>query len=185
MVFIHSHSVHDHINNKIDASVSPEEKHHILQGNIGSRIAGNTRLHYTELNGPSILGIAGDTIRPEKILTTEKGKALSQTGKLVDVPHNFYDDSSPLLFGESGHGLDWKVLNNEQNNVGYSLDFNGNRSLGFPHHAVAGTEIEAIPHSPPIEISQINEQVTASWKPLSTAFPGLGAPIGDWTKTDN
>ena len=182
MVFNHVYNVDDHINNNLDKSVFPEERHHILQGNIGTKVAGNSRLHFTHSETPSILGIAGDTRNPEKIITSDNGKAISQSSRLINVPHSFYDDSSPLLFGESGFGIDWNVLNNPQNNIGYSLNFDGKRSLGFPFYAVAGTDIPVIPHSPPIELVEKNGRMVPSWEPISKAFPGLGTPVGDWTK---
>jgi hypothetical protein len=185
MVFNNAFSVHDHINNKLDDSVFPEETHHILQGNIGALVAGNSRLHFTQSESPSILGIVGDTRRPEKIMTLKEDKVISQSGSLVNVPRSFYDDQSPLLIGESGFGIDWNVLNNPQNNIGYHLDFNGKRTLGFPYHAVPGTDIEPIPNSPPIEFVEINGQMRPSWKPIHEAHPGLGAPVGDWTKRSN
>ena len=105
MVFNNAFSVQDHINNKLDASVFPEETHHILQGNIGSLVAGNSRLHFTHAETPSMLGIVGDTRRPEKVITSQDGKAVSQSGRLINVPRSFYDDESPLLMGESGFGI--------------------------------------------------------------------------------
>jgi len=185
MVFNNAFSVQDHINNKLDASVFPEETHHVLQGNIGALVAGNSRLHFTHSETPSMLGIVGDTRRPEKVITSQDGKAVSQSSRLVNVPHSFYDDESPFLTGESGFGIDWNVLNNPQNNVGYSLNFNGKRALGFPFHAIPDTGIQAIKHSPPIELVERNEQMVPSWEPISKAFPSLGTPVGDWTKQSN
>lgn len=127
MVFNNTLSVQDHINNKIDESVFPEEKHHILQGNIGCLIAGNSRLHATKAEAPSILGIVGDIMKPEQVLNIDNGKIISQSGKLINVPRNFNDDNSPLFFGELGFGVDWNVLNSSKNNIGYALNVNGNR----------------------------------------------------------
>lgn len=185
MVFNNAFSVQDYINNNLDASVFPEETHHILQGNIGSLVAGNSRLHFTNSETPSMLGIVGDTRRPEKIITSQEGKAISQSSRLVNVPRSFYDDESPLLVGELGFGIIWDVLNNPQNNIGYSLDFNGKRTLGVPFHATSGTDIQAIPHSPHIELVERNGRIVPSWGPISKAHPGLGAPVGDWTKQSN
>lgn len=185
MVFTTAVSVQDYINHKTDDVPFPEEQHHILQGNIGSLVAGNSRLHYTHSETPSMLGIVGDTRRPEKVITSQDGKAISQSSRLVNVPRSFYDDESPLLVGESGYGIDWEILNNPQNNIGYSLDFNGKRTLGFPFHAIPGTDIQAIPHSPSKELVERNGQMVPSWEPISKAFPSLGAPVGDWTKKSN
>jgi hypothetical protein len=182
MVFSNAYNVYDHINNNIDASVFPEETHHILQGNIGALVAGNSRLHFTEQERPSMLGIVGDVRRPETVIASKTGKAESQSGRMMNVPRSFFDDSTPLFTGESGYGIDWKVLNNPENNIGYALDFNGNRTLGFPYHAVAGTDIGVMPHSPPIELVERNGRIIPSWEPISKAFPGLGTPVGDWTK---
>jgi len=182
MVFNNAFDVHSHINNKIDPVVFPEESHHILQGNIGSLVAGNSRLHFTHSETPSMLGIAGDTRRPEVIIHSASGKAKSQTSHMVNVPHSFYDDASPLLVGDSGFGIDWNVLNNHNNNIGYSLDFNSNRSLGFPFHASVGDNINPVPHSPPIHLEEKDGKVYPAWTPISTAFPGMSNPVGDWTK---
>lgn len=182
MVFNNVFDVNDHINDKIDSSVYPEQKHHILQGNIGSLIAGNSRIHSTISETPSILGVAGEVRNPEQIITSKHGKAISPSGKTVNVPLSFYDDQSPLFFGESGFGIDWDVLNNPRNNIGYYLDFNGKRSLGFSHHALPGTNIKAIPHPHPIEIIQKNERLVPSLQHISKAFPGLSPTVGDWTK---
>ena len=182
MVFNNAFSVDDHINNKIDSSDFPEQTHHIIQGNIGSLVAGNSRLHFTESETPSMLGIVGHTRRPEKILTSKTRQDINLAGNPINIPHSFHDDKSPLLVGESGFGINWDVLNNSQNNIGYSLDFNGNRTLGFPFHATPGTDIRPIPHSPPMEIVEKNGQMVPVWKPISKAFPGIGAPVGDWTK---
>ena len=182
MVFNNAFNVQDHINNKLDSSVFPEETHHVLQGNIGSLVAGNSRLHFTNPETPSILGIVGDIRKPEKIITSQDGKAISQSSKLINIPRSFYDDESPLFVGESGFGITWDVLNNPQNNIGYSLDFNGKRTLGFPFHSVPGTDIQAIPHSPPIELEERNGRLLPSWEPISKGFPGLGTPVRDWTK---
>ena len=185
MVFNNAFRVQDHINNKIDHSVFPEETHHILQGNIGSLVAGNSRLHFTHAETPSILGIVGDVRRQEKIINSNDGKAISHSSRLVNVPRSFYDDESPLLVGESGFGVDWDVLNNPQNNIGYSLNFNSQRSIGFPYHANPGDDIKSIPHSPPIELVERNGRIVPAWEPISKAFPGLGTPVGDWTKHSN
>lgn len=185
MVFNNAFSVQDHINNKIDDSVFPEETHHILQGNIGSLVAGNFSLHFTEAETPSMLGIVGDVPIQERIIYSHHGKAISQSGRLVNVPRSFFDNESPLLVGESGFGIDWDILNNPQNNIGYALNFNGKRSKGFPYHATPGDDIQAIPHSPPIELVERNERMVPNWEPISKAFPGLGTPVGDWTKNSN
>lgn len=182
MVFNNAFSVQDHINNKLDASVFPEETHHVLQGNIGALVAGNSCLHFTQSETPSMLGIVGDTRRPEKVITSQDGKAVSQSSRLVNVPHSFYDDESPFLTGESGFGIDWNVLNNPQNNVGYSLNFNGKRALGFPFHAIPGTDIQAIPHSPPIELVERKGRMGSAWEPIPKAYPGLSTSVGDWLK---
>ena len=100
MVFNNAFSVQDHINNKLDSSVIPEQTHHILQGNIGSLVAGNSRLHFTNLETPSMLGIVGDIRKPEKIITSQDGKAISQSSKLINIPRSFYDDESPLFVVE-------------------------------------------------------------------------------------
>lgn len=185
MVFNNAFRVQDHINNKIDDSVFPEETHHILQGNIGSLVAGKSRLHFTEAETPSMLGIVGDVRRQERIIHSHNGKAISQSSRLVNVPRSFYDDESPLLVGESGFGIDWDILNNPQNNIGYVLNFNGKRSIGFPYHATPSDDIQAIPHSPPIELVERNGQMVPTWEPISKAFPGLSTPVGDWTKNSN
>lgn len=182
MVFSNAYNVYDHINNNIDTSIFPEETHNILQGNIGSLIAGNNRLHVTKSERPSMLGIVGDIHRPENIIVSKTGKTESHSGRMINVPKSFYDDSTPLFTGESGYGIDWEVLNNSKNNIGYSLDFNGNRTLGFPYHAVSGTEIGVMSHYPPIELIEKNGKMMSSWEPISKAFPGLSAPVGDWTK---
>lgn len=182
MVFNHALSVEEHINSKIYPSVFPEETHHILQGNIGSLVAGNSRLHFTYSETPSILGIAGDTKRQEKIITSKNGKAISQSSRIVNIPRSFYDDKSPLFVGESGFAGDWDTLKNPKNNIGYELDFNGNRSIGFPYYATLCDNIQSTPHSPPIELVEENGRVVPSWKPIPEAYPGLREPVGDWTK---
>lgn len=181
MVYHNGISVQDHINNKLDPSVFPEETHNVIQGNIGALVAGNSRLHSTYSETPSMLGIAGDTRRPEKIITIKDGKAISQSGKHENVPRSFYDDTTPLLCGELGFGIHWDV----QNNIGYSLDSNGKRTLGFPYHATPGTDIQPIPHSPPTELVERNGRIVTSWKPISKAYSGVGHPVGDWTKQSN
>ena len=182
MVFNHALSVEEHINSKIDSSVFPEETHHILQGNIGSLVAGNSRLHFTYSETPSILGIAGDTKRQEKIITSKNCKAISQSGELVNIPCHFYDDKVPILTGESGFAVDWGILKNPKNNIGYSLNFKGERALGFPYRATPGDNIQPIPHSPPIELVERDGPMIPTWKSIPGAFPGLRAPVGDWTK---
>lgn len=181
-MFNNAFSIKDHINNNLDTSVFPEERHHILQGNIGALVAGNSRLHFTYPETPSILGVAGDIQRPEHVITSKDGKSISQSGRIVNVPRSFYDDNSPLFNGESGVGVDWNLLNNPRNNIGYSLDFNGNRSLGIPYHAVAGTDIRPVPHSPPLKLVEKNGLIVPSWESISKVYPGLNAPVGDWTK---
>jgi len=162
MVFSNAFNVYDHINNNIDESVFPEQTHHILQGNVGALVAGNSRLHATELERPSILGLVGDVRISEFIIASKTGKAESQSGRMMNVPRSFFDDSSPLFTGESGYGIDWEVLNNPENNIGHALDFNGNRTLGFPHHAVTGTDIGVMPHSPPIKLVKRNGRLIPS-----------------------
>lgn len=160
MVFNNAYSLHDHINNKIDPSLFPEEKHHILQGNIGALVAGNNRLHVTQMEGSSILGIVGDVNKPDTILTSKTGKTENQAGRIMNIPRSFYDDSVPLFSGDSGHGIDWDILNNSENNIGYNFDHDGNRVIGFTDHAVQGTEIGVIPHLPPIELGVRNGKIT-------------------------
>lgn len=183
-MFNNAFSVRDHINNNIDTSVHPEERYNIIQGNIGALVAGHSRLHYTVSENPSVLGIAGNTRRPEKLITSD-GTATSISGRSMSVSSSFYGDESPLLTGESGFGIDWNVLNNPQNNIGYSLDFSSNRSLGFPFYATSGDNIKAIPSSPPIELVEKNGRVVPSWESIPKALPGLGTPVGDWTKYSN
>ena len=186
MSFINTDRVQDHINNNIDSSVHREETYRRLQGNIGTVVAGNSRLHFTEAETPSMLGIVGDVRRPERIIHSHSGKAISQSSRLVNVPLSFYDEESPLLVGESGFGSDWDILNNPQNNTGYALNFNGNRSIGFPYHATPGDDIQAVPHSSPhIELVERNGRMVPNWEHISKAFPGLGTSAGDWTKHSN
>ena len=132
-----------------------------------------------------MLGIVGDVRRQERIIYSRDGKAISQSGEYINIPRSFYDDESPLLVGESGFGIDWDILNNPQNNIGYALNFNGKRSIGFPYHATSGDDIQAIPHSPPIELVERNGRMVPTWEPISKAFPGLSKPVGDWTKHSN
>lgn len=181
MVFKNAFNVTEFIHNKIDHSVHPEQKYNILQGNIGAVLAGNPRLYLTTPETPSILGINGDIRRPEKVITSQDGKAISLSGRSHNVPRNFHDDESPHLVGESGFGINWDV----QNNIGYSLDSNGKRTLGFPYHATPGTDIQPIPHSPPTELVERNGRIVTSWKPISKAYSGVGHPVGDWTKQSN
>ena len=184
-MFNNVYDVKKHIDNKIDYSIHPEEKHNILLGNIAIHLAGNSRNYSTYAITPSILGAPGDVIIPEQLITSQDGKATSLSGRPMNVPLHILDDNSPIFFGESGFGADWKVLNNSQNNIGYALDFEGNRSLGFPYHATSGTDIKAIPHSPSIELVESNGKKIPSWTPFSKVHPTLFAPVNDWTKQSN
>ena len=70
----------------------------------------------------------------------------------------------------------------KQNNIGYALDPSGKRSLSFPYYATSDTDINSIPHSPPIEVVEINGRKVPAWQPISKVFSGLGTTVGDWTK---
>jgi len=185
-MFNNAFSVQDHINNNLDPSDFPEETRGVLRGNIGAVVAGDySGIYSTQPPEKSILGINGDVIRSEKIIKSQDGKARSQNNRMVNVPRSIVDKESPLFYGELGVGCDWYIINNPENNLGYSLDFDGNRTLGFSRHAVSGTDIKPVLSSPPIELVEKNGRIVPDWKPIYKAFPGLGAPVGDWTKQSN
>lgn len=168
-------NIHDHINNKVDPSVFPEEKHHILQGNIGRHLSEE---YGFIASAPSILGPVGDIIKQDYLFFVPDGKAVNQAGMYENVPKHFSDNSSPLHYGELGAFIDWDIINNPQNNIGYNLNNKSERALNFTHSVVKGTNMPIVNHSLPIKHNETNGNITPSW----TQHPYLGTPVGDWTK---
>lgn len=178
MVFNNVASVSNHINNQIDSSVFPEERHNILQGNIGTLVAGQGRLFITDKPNNSILGIAGDVMHPSQILYNKNQTDISQTGNSVNVPVSIFDDKSPFLYGENGFGVNWNNLEVSRE-IGYNLDFKNNRTLNFPYSVNSSVPIGPMPHSPPINLKNENNTLTPQWEPIPLAYPGLGTPINN------
>ena len=167
--------IHDHINNKIDYSILPEEKHHILQGNIGRLL--NQEYGFIAEN-PSILGVVGDVIKQDYLFFIPQGKLVNQAGNYENVPKHFFDNSSPLHYGEQGAFVDWNIINNPKNNIGYNLNNDSERALNFTHSVVKGTNMSTVHHSPPIKHHETNGNITPGW----TQHQYLGTPVHDWTK---
>jgi hypothetical protein len=171
-------SVSEFINGKLYSSVNPEETHHILQGHIGSFLNG-TPYGTTQFENGSILGKLGEVSSFDYLITTT-GKVKSDlSGQDQNVPIDFFDASSPRLWGDSAMFTDWEILKNPNNNIGYGVNPDNSRALHFPHHVEENVNIQPVVSYPALKMAKSTQNGIKfpEWK---HDFQPIATPVSNW-----
>lgn len=171
-------SVNEFIDGKLYSAVNPEETHHILQGHVGSFL-NKSPYGTTRFENGSILGKLGEVSQVDYLITTT-GKVKSDlSGQYQNVPVDFFDASSPRLWGDSAMFTDWDIIKNPTNNIGYGVNPDSLRALHFPHHVQKDVNIQPVASYPALKMTDSTQNGIKfpEWK---HDFQEMTVPISNW-----